>query len=173
VPAGLLAYMGYLAVAHHAPMAPFNAVASWGRHYAGLFSGILPALAAAPGNLSQGLTGSTWVAGANDPISLPTHNLIDLAFLAFAVGGLAFAWRRLPLAYLVYALALLAQACSYPSVVEPLMSLSRFVLVMFPVFMGWGARLGERPRRNRHALIGSAVLLAAFSALWATWSWIA
>jgi len=53
VPAGLLAYMGYLAVAHHAPMAPFHAEASWGRDYAGLFSGVLKALAAAPGDLRR------------------------------------------------------------------------------------------------------------------------
>jgi len=73
----------------------------------------------------------------------------------------------------VYALALLAEACSYPTPLEPLMSLSRFVLVMFPVFMGWGARLGGRPRLNRAALVGSALLLATFSAVWATWAWIA
>lgn len=173
VPVGLLAYMGYMAVAHHAPFAPFHAEANWGRTYAGLFSGLVNALAVAPGNLGQGVTGSTWVGGANDPISLPTHNVIDLVFLAFAVAGLAFSWRRMPVAYSVYALALLAQACSYPTALEPLMSISRFVLVIFPVFMGWGARLGERPSLNRRALVGSAALLAAFSALWVTWAWVA
>jgi hypothetical protein len=42
--------------------------------------------------------------------------------------GLAFSWRRVPLADFVYAPALLAQACSYPTPLEPLMSLSRFGL---------------------------------------------
>jgi hypothetical protein len=173
VPAGLLAYIGYLAVAHHAPMAPFQAQVNWARQFAGPFGGVAKALAAAPGNLRLGVTGSTFVGGALDPISWPTHNLIDLLFLAFAAAGLAFSWRRLPFAYFVYTLALLAQACSYPTPFEPLMSISRFVLVMFPVFMGWGARLGERPRLGRQVLLGSAVLLGAFSAVWATWAWVA
>jgi hypothetical protein len=44
---------------------------------------------------------------------------------------------------------------------------------MFPVFMGWGARLGGRSRLNRAAVVDSALLLATFSALWATWAWVA
>lgn len=173
VPAGLLAYMGYLALAHHAPLAPFQAEAVWGRHFAGPFGGLVKALVAAPADLRLGVTGHAVVVGGAAPISWPTHNLIDLVFVAFAAGGLAVSWRRLPAAYLLYALALLAQALSYPTIAEPLQSFPRYVLVIFPVFMGWGAWLGERPRAYRRALIASALLLAGFSALWATWAWIA
>ena len=173
VPAGLLAYMGYLALAHHAPLAPFQAEAVWGRHFAGPFGGLVKALVAAPTDLRLGVTGHAVVVGGAAPISWPTHNLIDLVFVAFAAGGLAVSWRRLPAAYLLYALALLAQALSYPTIAEPLQSFPRYVLVIFPVFMGWGAWLGERPRPYRRALIASAMLLAGFSALWTTWAWIA
>lgn len=173
VPAGLLAYMGYLALAHHAPLAPFQAEADWGRHFAGPLGGLVKALAAAPTDLRLGLTGHTVVVGAAAPISWPTHNLIDLAFVAFAAGGLALAWRRVPTAYLVYGLALLVQALSYPTLYEPLESVSRYLLVIFPVFIGWGAWLGDRPRLYGHAIALSSMLLAGFSALWAIWSWVA
>jgi hypothetical protein len=173
VPAGLLAYMGYLEVAHHAPLAPFQAEAVWGRQFAGPLGGLVKALAAAPGDLRLGLTGRAVVVGAADPISWPTHNLLDLMFVAFAVAGLALAWRRVPPAYLLYALALLAQALSYPTVQEPLVSFSRYLLAMFPLFMGWGAWLGERHRCSRRVICGSAVLLAGFSGMWAIWAWVA
>ena len=173
VPAGLLAYMGYLAVAHHAPLAPFQAEAIWGRHFAGPFGGLVKAITAAPADLRLGVAGHAVVAGSAAPISWPTHNLLDLVFVAFAASGLVLGRRRLPMAYLLYALAMLAQALSYPTTVEPLQSFPRYLLVIFPVFIGWGAWLGERPRPYRGGLILSALLLAGFSAMWATWSWVA
>jgi Mannosyltransferase (PIG-V) len=173
VPAGLLAYMAYLGLAHHAPLAPLQAEADWGRHFAGPLGGLIKALAAAPTDLRLGLTGHTVVVGAAAPISWPTHNLIDVGFAAFASGGLALAWRRVPFAYLVYGLALLVQALSYPTLAEPLQSAPRYVLVIFPAFMGWGAWLAERPRARRGVIVASALLLAGFSALWATWAWVA
>ena len=173
VPAGLLAYMGYLALAHHAPLAPFQAEAVWGRQFAGPLGGLIKALEAAPLDLRLGVTGKSVVVGAADPISWTTHNLLDLMFVAFAAVGLAFARRRVPSAYLVYALALVVQALSYPTAREPLVSLPRYVLAMFPLFMGWGAWLGERPRLSRRVISSSAVLLGAFSGLWAIWAWVA
>jgi hypothetical protein len=173
VPAGLLAYMGYLALVHHAPLAAFQAEAEWGRHFAGPLGGLVKALAAAPTDLRLGLTGHAVVVGAAAPISWPTHNLIDLGFAAFAAGGLSLGWRRVPSAYLVYGLALLAQALSYPTLAEPLQSLPRYVLVIFPVFIGWGAWLGERPPAAQPVIASSALLLAGFSALWAMWAWVA
>jgi Mannosyltransferase (PIG-V) len=173
VPAGLLAYMGYLGLAHHAPLAPFQAEAVWGRQFAGPLGGLVKALATAPADLRLGLTGKAVVVGAADPISWPTHNLLDLAFAAFAGAGLVLAWRRVPRAYLLYAIALLAQALSYPTAREPLVSFPRYLLAMFPLFMGWGAWLGECHRRGRSVILASALLLAAFSGLWTIWAWVA
>ena len=96
-----------------------------------------------------------------------------MGFLAFAAAGLALSWRRVPFAYFVYAVALLAESLSYPSVTEPLLSFSRFVIPMFPVFMGWGAWIGERPVARRDVLIVSGALLVLFSALWGLWAWVA
>ncbi|MBV9803634.1 MAG: glycosyltransferase family 39 protein [Solirubrobacterales bacterium] len=173
VPAGLLAYMGYLGLAHHAPLAAFQAEAVWGRHFAGPFGGLLKALADAPTDLRLGLSGHTVAVGAAAPVSWQTHNLIDLALVGFAAAGLVLSRRRIPLAYTVYAVALLVQALSYPVVLEPLESFPRYLLVIFPVFMGWGAWLGERPRLYGRVIASSAALLAGFSALWAIWAWVA
>lgn len=91
----------------------------------------------------------------------------------FAIVGLVAAWRRVPFAYFAYAAALLAQAMSYPVSHEPLGSISRYVMVIFPLFIGWALRLRSRPRLRIGVLGISAVLLAVFSGLCAMWAWIA
>jgi hypothetical protein len=173
VPVGILVYLGYLWVAHHAPLAPFQVELEWGRKFAGPFGAVVKAVVGVPGDLHRELTRSTVSVGAGDPISWTTHNLIDLGFLAFAAAGLALSWRRVPVAYFAYAVALLVEALSYPIAAEPLESFSRYLLTMFPLFMGWGAWLGPRPRLNRWIICTSGLLLAAFSGLWAFWAWVA
>ena len=54
--------------------------------------------------------------------------------------------RRLPLAYGAYVLAALALPLSYPVSAQPLMSLPRFLLVLFPLGIWLAAWLVERPR---------------------------
>ncbi len=56
---------------------------------------------------------------------------------------------------------------------QPLMSLPRFLVVLFPLSMWLGAWLAERPRVQRPALAGSALLMAFFVAQFATWHWVA
>lgn len=174
VPIGLLAYMGYLVLTHHSPMAPFTAEAGWGRQFAGPFGAVPKAVAALPAEVRFLLSGAASVLGPGHAVSwTTTRNLLDMGFLAFAAVGLALSRRRVPFAYFVYAVALLAESLSYPSVTEPLLSFSRFVIPMFPVFMGWGAWIGERPVVRRDVLIVSGALLVLFSALWGLWAWVA
>ena len=92
--------------------------------------------------------------------------------MTFAAGGLWLCWRRLPFAYFAYGLVLCLQALSYPLPVEPIQSFSRYLLVIFPVFMGWGAWLGSRPVWRRVALTGLTLGLVAFSALWTITVWV-
>ena len=81
------------------------------------------------------------------------------------------AFRRLPRAYGAYALAALALPLSYPVDPQPLMSLPRFIAVLFPLFM-WLAVVSEErgwtvPVRRR-----SAAGLGLFTAQFAAWEWI-
>jgi hypothetical protein len=164
VPAGLLAFMAFMAISRHDPFAPFHAESLWGRRFAGPVDGIVAAVQAIRGNLVTLQQG----------IPAQPHDLIDVGFLLFAVVGIDSCRRRLPFAYFAYGVVALVQAVSYPQIgSEPLLSLPRFVLVIFPVFMGWGARLGDRRRLSWAVLGVSAALLAVFSGLWATWAWVA
>ena len=173
VPLGLLGYMAYLGVAHGQPFAAFGAEHYWGRSFAAPFGGAWKAIVALPADVRHVLTGTGVKVGPGDPLSWSAHDLIDIPFAVFAIVGLLAAWRRVPFAYFAYAAALLAQAMSYPVSHEPLGSISRYVMVIFPLFIGWALLLRSRPRLRIAVLGISAVLLAVFSGLWAMWAWIA
>jgi phage shock protein PspC (stress-responsive transcriptional regulator) len=174
VPAGLLAYMGYLAAAHGAPFAPFQAAQTyWGHWFAGPFGAVAVALGKLPGDVHALMTGSVRSVGPGDPLNWQSHDLIDLGFVAVAIAAVAVSWRRVPFAYSAYAAAMLAFALSFPVPREPLQSISRYELVIFPLFMGAAAWLRSR-RRLTFGVVGiSSALLAVFSGLWAYWAWLA
>ena len=107
------------------------------------------------------------------PTIAAEHNLLLLSFLLAAVPAVVGVFRRLPPAYGLYVLAALALPLSDPVSSQPLMSLPRFLLVLFPLSMWFGAWLAEHPRARRPALAASALLLALFAAQFATWHWVA
>jgi hypothetical protein len=172
VPLGLLAYLGYLALAHGWGLAPFQVEVFWGRRFAGPIGGLAHALSALPGDLSGLIPGHGTYIGPGDPISWAAHGLIDWGFVAFVLAGLALAWRQMPAAYLAYAVLLFAQAVSYPTTNEPLQSISRYVVVIFPAFIGWGVKLAGS-RRPVPWLAPSAAALVVLSGLWTFWAWLA
>jgi hypothetical protein len=172
-PAGLVAYMGYLAVAHGAPFAPFHAAeADWGRSFAGPLSAVVRVLGALPGDIHGLLAGATRPVGPGDPLSWNAHDLIDLGFLAAGVAALAASWRRVPMPYLVYAIVVLTYSSSFPSPNAPLQALPRYLLPVFPLFLGVASRLSARRRLSVAVLGASALLLAVFGGLWAVWTLI-
>lgn len=173
VPAGLIAYLAYLWVAHDAPLAPFQVQWHWRRAFEGPFGAIVLLAKALPGDVHRIISGSTVQVLPGDPLSWNTHDLIDLAFLVFALVGLKLSWRRVPFAYFLYAVVALAQSLAYPSSIEPLASFPRYMLVIFPLFMGWGAKLADKPVARRTTLIACTGLLAALSGLWTYWGWVA
>ena len=81
-------------------------------------------------------------------------------------------WRRLPAAYGAYVTAALVLPLSFPVEGEPLMSLGRFVSVLFPVFM-WLAVVCEERRSTDRAVAVSAALLGLLTTWFATWQWVA
>ena len=101
------------------------------------------------------------------------HNLMLIAFLLAAIPAVLGVVRRLPLAYGAYVIAALALPLSYPVSSQPLMSLPRFLVVLFPLGIWLAAWLTEHPRAQRPALALSAVLMALFAAQFATWHWVA
>jgi hypothetical protein len=177
LPVGVVLYGGYLALAGCDPLAPLHAQEVWSRHFAGPFVGIWDGLRAAFEGARQLLSGQRhhiyFATGKDSPFVMAGHNLMLLGILAAAIPIVVGVLRRLPLAYGAYVLAALALPLSYPVTTQPLMSLPRFLLVLFPLGIWLAAWLTEHPRLQRPALALSSVLMVFFLGQFATWHWVA
>jgi len=174
IPLGTAAYLGYLWIAHDAPLAPFQVQSLYWRHqFAGPFGAVVTLLLRLPHDVRAVLAGHTLPVIAGDPLSWNAHDLLDILFLVFALAGLALSWRRVSRPLFAYGLVYLGYALSDPTKTEALQGFSRYLLLAFPLFLAWGAWLAERPRIGRLALTLSGVLLVGFSGLWGIWAWIA
>lgn len=82
------------------------------------------------------------------------------------------AWRKIPRAWFLYSAVMLLVPLFNMNSTEPLVSMSRHVLLLFPLFCLLG-KWGEKPWVNR--IIVYAGLLAAlyFTAQFFTWGWVA
>lgn len=174
VPVGLLAYMAYMAATRGMLWAPFDASQRiWGHWFAGPFGAIRVALGRLPGDISGILSGSVRSNGAGDPLSWNAHDLLDLAFVVLAVIAVWLTWRRVPFAYFAYAIAMLCFALSFPAPLEPLQSIARYELVIFPLFMGVATRISGRRTTTVAVLTTSGLGLALLTGLWVHWAWVA
>jgi Mannosyltransferase (PIG-V) len=177
VPLGLVAYMTYLALSGGDLLLPFHAEAVWGRHFVGPFVGVWDGVKAAFEGARQLLSFQRqhvyFPIASGDPFVAAGHDLLGLAFLLAAVAAIIGVLRLLPLAYGAYVLAALALALSYPVTSQPLMSLPRFLVVLFPLSMWFAAWLAAHPRARAPVLATSAALMASFAAEFATWHWVA
>jgi hypothetical protein len=176
-PLGLFAYLLYLSLAGGDALAPFHAQDVWGRHFAGPYVGAWDGLRAAFDGVRQLASGQQQhlylPAGGGSAFVASEHNLLLVAFLLAGVVAIVGALRALPLAYGVYVIAALALPLSYPVTSQPLMSLPRFLVVLFPLGIWLAVWLSEHPRAQRPALVCSGLLLAFFTAEFATWHWVA
>ncbi len=177
IPLGAVAFAGWLWLAGVDPLAPLRAQQAWYRHFTGPLAGIADGARAAWAGVEQLASGPTrtvyFTAAGGDPLVAAVHNLTLFGFLLAAAIPVIGAWRRLPLAYGAYATAAVLLAVSYPVTPQPLMSLPRFLVVLFPLPMVVGAWLADHPRWRHPGLGASAGGLAACSGLFATWHWIA
>jgi hypothetical protein len=177
VPAGLGLYMVYLALSGGDALMPFHAQDIWSRHFAGPYGGVWDGIKAALAGARQLLSFQRRhvyfpIAGGS-PFVTAGHNLMLLAFLLAAVPAIVGVLRMLPLAYGVYVLAALALPLSYPVAPQPLMSLPRFLVVLFPLSIWLAAWLAAHPRARIPALAASGLMMAFFVAQFATWHWVA
>jgi hypothetical protein len=177
VPLGLLAYCGLLALGGHDPLAPFQAQEVWFRTFAGPFGGAWDALVAAVQGARQLLSGARepvyFTAAGGDPFVVARHNIELFVWLVLTLAALAGVLRRLPAAYGAYVVAALALPLSYPVGPQPLMSLPRFVAVLFPLAIWLALWMTGRAVRERLVLGAFAAGLAVYSAIFATWHWVA
>jgi Mannosyltransferase (PIG-V) len=173
------AYPLYLWRAEGDPWAFVHAQRIWSRHLspAGPLGGIWDGLRAGWAGVEQLASGSHthvyWTAVQNtDPIRAATLNLENLAFLVLFVALTVLAWRRFGAPYGLFAAVSLAIPLSVPSEHWPLLSLPRFGLTIFPLFLALAA-LGGRPRVHTAILVVSSLLLGVAVVQWSLWQWVA
>jgi hypothetical protein len=176
IPLGVGAYFAYLAVRYNAAQAPFRAQAFWYRSFAGPFVGAEQGAVAAWDGVRQLLHGPPppryfAIAGGN-ALAGAGENLLLFASLVAAAIALIGVLRELPLAYGAYTLAALALPLSEPVAPQPLQSLPRYEVVLFPLFL-WAAALAHRRNWGAFAIALSAGLLGLLSAEFATWHFVA
>ena len=176
-PAGLALYMAYLALAGGDWLMPFHAQDVWSRHFAGPYLGVWDGIKAAFAGAEQLLSFQRhhiyFTSAGGSPFIDAGRNLMLLAFLLAAVPAVVGVLRTLPIAYGVYVLAALAMPLSYPVTPQPLMSLPRFLVVLFPLGIWLALWLSAHPRARWPALAASALLEVFFVAQFATWHWVA
>ncbi|MGH2618776.1 MAG: hypothetical protein ACRDJC_26405, partial [Thermomicrobiales bacterium] len=113
----------------------------------------------------QTITSQEWRAAAanSDVLEL----VVTVLFLGLALVGL----KVLPLYQTVWVLPALVIPLLQPSEVHALMSMPRFVLVLFPLFIVL-AKLLRPPWIRLPWLIGSTTLLVLLTAQFALWYWV-
>ncbi len=177
VPLGLAGYCGYLWLAGHDPLAPFSVQEVWFRSFAGPFVGAWDGVVAGVQGARQLLSGTRdpvfFTAAGGDPLLVARHNVELLCWLVLTLGATAAALRRLPAAYGAYLLAALALPLSYPVAPQPLMSLPRFVAVLFPLAIWLALWMTGRAWRERLVVGAFACGLAVYTGIFATWHWVA
>ena len=150
MPLGAAAYLAYLGLSSGDPLLSFHAQDMWDRHFAGPLVGVWDGLLAGFDGLRQLLSGQSqhvyFAPTQGDPTIAASHNLLLLAFLLLALPALVGVWRRLPAAYALYVFAALALPLSTPVPSQPLMSLPRFLVVLFPLSIWAAAWLAPRRR---------------------------
>jgi hypothetical protein len=157
------------------PWAFSDAQDRWHRHlsWAGPLGGIWAGLVAGWRGLEQFVVGhGTNVPGA-DPMHAAAENVQALAFLALFLVLTVVAWRRFGAPYGLFAALSLAIPLSYPSSRWPLLSLPRFGLVIFPLFLALAAVTMARPRLHAVVVACSSLFLGIAVVQWALWQWVA
>ena len=176
VPAGLAAYMLYLGITTGDALAPLRAESVWLHHFAGPLGGVWAGVVAAWDGLRQLLHGPAppvyFTKAGGDPLMVAGQNLVLFAFLVLGAVATIGVFARLPFAYGAWVLVSLAVPLSDPVTPQPLASLPRYELVLFPLFM-WGSGMIARRGWASAAIPALAVLLGLFTVQFATWRFVA
>ena len=150
----------------------------WNRHIseAGPFGGLWDGIRAGVVGIERVVThqpvDGRLVARGSDYVLTNAYNvqmflyLVVFCFLAVVV------WRRFGAVYGLFTVASIAIPLSSPDMgSEPLLSVPRFGITIFPLFLALAA-LGSRPRVHSAIMGVSAVMLGLATVQWALWQWM-
>lgn len=145
---GPLAYLLWWQVHTGDFLAPFHAQAEWYRHFR------FPVI-----TLTRGLY-EGWIAKTS---SDGGYWVSDAVLTIIAIGGIISIARKVPLSYVAFAAISIIVPLCYPYTGRDLLSMSRFVLPLFPAF--WGITLWLKHRWVLAAWLVVSAPLAAWHAL--------
>jgi hypothetical protein len=116
----------------------------------------------------------SWATLTSKPVrfGFAEYETLDVVVTLLAIPLLGYCVTKLRLEYSLYALMLFALPLFSPSTIHPLMSMPRFVLVLFPLVICL-ARLLRRPVVFASWMTVSVVLLALLTIQFSTWFWVA
>jgi hypothetical protein len=167
VPLGLVAFCAWLEAELGDWSLVFDAQDAWGRKLAVPFADAVDAAWTGARQIVEG-EARTW------PVfDTAWFDVGLLVLLVLALVALAGAFLRLPLAYAAYAAAALALPLLFPADGQPLMSLPRFLAVLWPLHLWAAVVLVGRPRARAAVVALSLCGLVAVSAEVSTWGWVA
>ena len=174
VPAGLVAYALFLRQRFGEPFVfAHQQSAYWEREFTAPLTTLGRAWQDAGAGMKYVLDPSALFLGVPAGPSLEASNTLNLVFLVFFLLVMLVGLAVLPQELFVYALLIVLLPVLTPAPQFPLMSLPRFVLGAFPVFL----MLGYLLSRSRLAMISYLVLASglgiALTALFTTWRWVA
>jgi 4-amino-4-deoxy-L-arabinose transferase-like glycosyltransferase len=147
-------------------LSPFGPLGGLGRGIEAAWAGIRQ-LIAGPG-------GEIFWPHATDtgPMNVAAQNLYQFGYLVLFVGLGVVAWRRFGAPYGLFVFGSLALPLAAPTDDWPLLSMPRFGLGIFPIFLAL-AYLGSRPRLHVATIAISAFLLCLSVVQWVTFQWVA
>ena len=154
IPVGLGAYMIYLWILRGDPLYFSHVQIHWNRHLAPPWVSIMHSFAL--------------ISKMHFRFHLVAGQLQELAFTALMLVTLIIGFRRLRFSYWVY----MALSILVPMSTSSLMSMPRFALVLFPMFVLF-ALWGERHAFNNGYVAFSLPLLGLYTVLFTTWYWVA
>jgi hypothetical protein len=153
IPLGLAAYMAWLWVLRGDPLYFSHVQSHWNRHLAWPYESVWNTIHAI---------------GAAKVASTASGQVIELFFTAMMIAIFLTGFRYLrPSLWAYMALSILV-----PMSTSSLMSMPRFALVLFPMFIIL-ALWGKRPWVNNAIVAFSLPLLGLFTVLFADWYWVA
>jgi mannosyltransferase PIG-V len=174
-PLGLAAYAAFLGLAEGDAWRFLDVQDAWSRELGLPLAGAWDGFTAAVDGARQLASGQREVVyferAAGDPYRIAAINLMLFGALVFAVVACAGCLRRLPKAYGAWVAASLVLPLTFPVEPQPLMSLPRFLAVLFPIFM-WLALWSEERRATARVAAVSALGLGLFTAQFASWHWV-
>ena len=165
IPAGLVAYLVSLWIAHGDPLIPFRAQGYFQRSFDGPLSAVWQ------GGIQAAQAVVHLIGGAAGGRLAALREIGLFAVAAAAVAAAVGVFRRLPAMYGVYTLVMAVPVLSFPQVDHPLASASRYLATVFPLFMWAGWRL--RRRWFVAVLVLFSIGLIYTSAMFATWHFVA